>query len=115
VNTATRAFPVEATVPNGERTLKPGSFARARLVSDLLEPVVTIPAAAIQNRYGVNRVFVVTRGLLSAREVKLGDRRGERVEIQAGLEAGDEVALSNVDTLADGMPVRPVPVKRRLE
>lgn len=108
VNAATRAFAIEASVPNQDGKLKPGTFARARLASDLVEPVITIPAVAIQNRYGVNRVFVVAGGTLSAREVTLGDRVGERVEIAEGLTAGDTVALSNVDTLADGMPVRGV-------
>ena len=91
VNTATRAFPVEASVPNRDGRLKPGTFARAQLASDLVEPVVTIPASAIQNRYGVNRVFLIARGTLSAREVALGDRVGNRVEIESGLEPGDQV------------------------
>jgi multidrug efflux pump subunit AcrA (membrane-fusion protein) len=39
------------------------------------------------------------------REVKLGDRHGDRVEIVEGLKEGEVVALTDVDNLADGMKV----------
>lgn len=106
VNAETRAFPVEARVPNGDRRLKPGTFAHARLGSDRVDTILTVPAAAIQNRYGVNRVFVVKDAHLVSREVQLGDRVGDRVEIASGVSAGEQVALSDVDVLADGMSVQ---------
>ena len=59
VNPQTRAFPLEGRVPNPGGQLKPGSFARVHIVTDLVERVLTVPANALQYRYGVNRVFVV--------------------------------------------------------
>ena len=59
VNPQTRAFPLEGRVPNPGGLLKPGSFARVHIVTDLVERVLTVPANALQYRYGVNRVFVV--------------------------------------------------------
>jgi membrane fusion protein (multidrug efflux system) len=107
VNQQTRSFVLHARVPNGEGLLKPGTFARARWNSDRTDEVLTVPAPAIQNRYGVNRLFAVTDGRLTAREVKLGDRLGERVEIIEGLEAVQSVVVADVDELADGMKVQP--------
>jgi RND family efflux transporter MFP subunit len=107
VNQQTRSFALHARVPNGEGLLKPGTFARARWNSDRTDEVLTVPAPAIQNRYGVNRLFAVTDGRLTAREVKLGDRLGERVEIIEGLKAGQSVVVADVDGLADGMKVQP--------
>jgi membrane fusion protein, multidrug efflux system len=107
VNQQTRSFALQARVPNGEGLLKPGTFARARWNSDRTDEVLTVPASAIQNRYGVNRLFAVTDGRLTAREVKLGDRLGERVEIIEGLKAGQSVVVADVDALADGMKVQP--------
>ena len=52
VNTPTRAFTFEATVPNGEGLLKPGTFARVHLTTALVEPVLTIPYAAMSRRTG---------------------------------------------------------------
>ena len=37
--------------------------------------------------------------------MKVGDRLGDRIEILGGVEAGDAVAMTDVDNLADGMRV----------
>ena len=42
VNTATRAFPFEALVPNRDATLKPGTFARVHIESDKHDEVLTL-------------------------------------------------------------------------
>jgi multidrug efflux pump subunit AcrA (membrane-fusion protein) len=105
VNTATRAFPFEATVPNAEGLLKPGTFARAHVTTSLVEPVLTVPYNAMQYRYGVYRVFAVTGDHLGMHELKTGDRVGDRMEILEGVRLGEQVALTDVDNLADGMKV----------
>jgi multidrug efflux pump subunit AcrA (membrane-fusion protein) len=105
VNTASRAFPFEALVPNGEALLKPGTFARVHIESGKIDKVMTVTYAAIQYRYGVNRVFVVANGRLAARELKVGERIGDRIEILGGLKAGDQVATTDVDKLTDGARV----------
>jgi multidrug efflux pump subunit AcrA (membrane-fusion protein) len=105
VNTASRAFPFEALVPNGEALLKPGTFARVHIQTAQVEDVMTITYAAIQYRYGVNRVFVVTGDHLTARELKVGERLGDRIEVMSGLKAGESIALGDVDKLADGAKV----------
>jgi HlyD family secretion protein len=107
VNTQTRAFPFEALVPNPDGRLKPGTFARVHLETDRVDQVLTIPYAAIQYRYGVNRAFVVRDGRLAARELKVGDRVGDRIVVTSGLTADEAVAVTDVDQLADGMKVRP--------
>jgi RND family efflux transporter MFP subunit len=105
VNSATRAFPFEALVPNAEGPLKPGTFARVHLETALVDQVLTLNYGALQYRYGVNRVFVVNGDRLSARELKIGERFGERVEIVSGVKAGEEVATTDVDKLTDGARV----------
>jgi membrane fusion protein, multidrug efflux system len=107
VNTSTRAFSFEATVPNGDGLLKPGTFARVHVATSLVEPVLTVPYSAMQYRYGNYRAFVVTGDHLVMRELKTGDRVGDRMEILDGLKLGDQVALTDVDILADGMKVTP--------
>jgi multidrug efflux pump subunit AcrA (membrane-fusion protein) len=106
VNTQSRAFAFEALVPNPDETLKPGTFARVRLETARIDRVLTLPYAALQYRYGVNRVFVVNGDHLAGREVKVGDRIGDRIEILAGVSAGDGVAMTDVDQLSDGLKVR---------
>lgn len=105
VNSQTRTFAFEALVPNGDGALKPGTFARVHLETAMEEKVTTIPYAAMQYRYGVNRAFVVNKGTLRAVELKLGDRREDRMEILDGVKPGELVALTDVDNLTDGMKV----------
>ena len=105
VNSQTRTFAFEASTPNRGGLLKPGTFARVNIETALVEQVVTIPYTAMQYRYGVNRAFVVNGDTLLAKELTLGDRRSDRMEIVAGLKAGDRVALTDVDNLSDGQKV----------
>ena len=105
VNTATRAFPFEALVPNKDAVLKPGTFARVHIETGKVDQVLTLPFAALQYRYGVNRVFVVNGDKVSARETRVGDRLGDRIEILAGVKAGEAVVAGDVDKLLDGVTV----------
>ena len=105
VNAATRAFPFEALVPNQDATLKPGTFARVHIESGKVDTVLTLPYTTLQYRYGVNRVFVIDGDKLAGRELKVGDRLGERIEILSGVKAGDRVASSDIDKLVDGQKV----------
>lgn len=105
VNLQSRAFAIEGEVPNSDGRLKPGTFARLQITTDHVDRATTIPAAAVQSRYGTNRVFVVTNGAIQGREVVLGDRLGDRVEVSSGIDAGTMVVATDVEQLADGMKV----------
>ena len=107
VNLRSRAFAIEGEVPNPDGKLKPGTFARVQITTDRVERAVTIPFAAVQSRYGTNRVFLVQNGQLAGREIVLGDRLGDRVEVSQGLEAGTPIVAADVEQLADGMKVTP--------
>jgi multidrug efflux pump subunit AcrA (membrane-fusion protein) len=102
VNPATRAFPFEAIVPNSDAALKPGTFTRVHVESGKVDDVLTLPYAALQYRYGVNRVFVVKGDRLAVRELQVGERLGDRIEIASGVKEGEQVAVTDVDTLGDG-------------
>ena len=105
VSMKSRAFAIEGEIPNGDGRLKPGTFARVQITTDRVERAVTIPVAAVQSRYGTNRVFLVKDGALVGKEIVLGDRLGDRVEVSQGLEAGTQIVAADVEQLADGMKV----------
>jgi multidrug efflux pump subunit AcrA (membrane-fusion protein) len=105
VNTATRAFPFEALVPNADAALKPGTFARVHIKTGQTASVITVPYAALQYRYGVNRVFVVDGDHVSLRELKVGERLGDRVEVLSGIKAGERIVAADVEKLNDGSKV----------
>ena len=92
-------------MPNTDALLKPGTFARVHIESGKVDDVLTLPYAALQYRYGVNRVFVVDGDKLAMRELEVGERLGDRIEVMSGVKAGERVAITDVDTLADGARV----------
>ena len=102
VNTGTRAFPFEAAVPNTDGALKPGTFARVHVESGKVDEVLTLPYSALQYRYGVNRVFVVNGDRLEMRELQVGERLGDRIEVTSGVKPGERVVVSDVETLNGG-------------
>ena len=92
-------------MPNTEGLLKPGTFARVHIESAKVDTILSLPYSALQYRYGVNRVFVVDGERLVARELKIGERMGDRIEIVSGVKAGDRVAMTDIEKLADGLKV----------
>jgi RND family efflux transporter MFP subunit len=106
VNEQTRSLTIEALINNDHHLLKPGFFAKTRVISDEKEVVITIPAQTILNFYGVNKVFSVENGKIRERVVKLGDRFGDDVEILEGINGVEFVAASDLSHLENDLPVR---------
>jgi hypothetical protein len=65
-------------------------------------PVLVVPAAAVRDLDGQQVVFVVTGGMVEERAVRTGERRGEKVVVEAGVEAGERVVVEGPAELADG-------------
>jgi RND family efflux transporter MFP subunit len=106
VDAAKRTFVVEALVPNPNNQLKPGSYARARVPTDRMDTVLMVPYRAVNYVLGSNKVYAINNGVIDARDVKLGDRIEEDVEVSEGLAEGDVVALGNLNRLDTGTRVR---------
>jgi Cu(I)/Ag(I) efflux system membrane fusion protein len=91
---ATRTARVRVELPNAARDLKPDMFATVTFhlgMGDRLQ----IPVAAVLYD-GPRRVVLVDRGggRIAPRDVTLGAQSGDRVEVVAGLAAGDRVVTS---------------------
>jgi len=67
-----------------------------------------VPVTALNYVFGANKVYVVKNDLIDAREVKLGDRFGEEVEVSEGVKEGEEVATSQISKLDTGTRVKSI-------
>jgi RND family efflux transporter MFP subunit len=101
-----RTFLVEAVIPNREGVLRPGFYTKAAIITNRKEYVLLIPASAILYAYGTNKAFVVNGGKTSARELRLGERLGETVEVVEGLKADEQIAITELDRLDNGTLVQ---------
>jgi RND family efflux transporter MFP subunit len=94
VDQQTRAFEVEALIDNRENLLKPGFFVKATIPSNYVVDALFIPQDALLYVYGVYKVFVIDGNTVKEREVKLGERSGDEVEIVEGLKQGERIAIT---------------------
>jgi RND family efflux transporter MFP subunit len=99
-----RTLTVEAEVPNERGLIRAGAFARADIVTDASQPIVTVPASALIVFAGVEKVLVVRGGKTVEVRVQTGRRMGEDIEIVEGLKRGDPV-VNNPGNLTGGQAV----------
>jgi RND family efflux transporter MFP subunit len=115
VDRTSRTFQVEVLVPNKNRILTPGSFARGNVITRSDEHAKTVPAEAIVRFAGVVKVFTVRDGASYSVPVKPGERLepiaaengGHAVwfEVTGDLQAGDQVVITGQSQLADRTPI----------
>jgi len=106
VDQTKRTFVVEAIIQNAKNELKPGSYARALLTTDKVESVRVVSARALNYVLGSNKAYVVkTDGTIEVRDIKVGDRFPQEVEILEGLEDGEVVAVTALNRLDTGQRV----------
>lgn len=115
VDADTRNFKVQATLPNPDRAVRPGGFAKVGFDLGGARDVVVIPQTAVSfNPYG-NAVFVVSKVkrkpgekdmqgkpltgdkfVVTQRFVKTGATRGDLIAVTDGLKPGEQVVTSGL-------------------
>jgi RND family efflux transporter MFP subunit len=100
-----RTLMIEAEVPNEQGLLRPGAFAKAEVVVESGQHIVTVPADAVINFAGIEKVLSVAKNAAVEKRVRTGRRIGDRVEIVEGLAVGEEVVVRPGNLVA-GEPVQ---------
>lgn len=101
VDQASGTVRLKATFPNTEDRLWPGLSVNTRLLVRTLPDVVTVPDDAVQRGPNELFVFVVKDGTAERRKVKLGVFAGNRVVVQEGVSAGEQVVVAGQSRLRD--------------
>jgi RND family efflux transporter MFP subunit len=105
---ATRTVAVTIRVPNPDRRLKPGMYARIRLVFKERKNVPIVRDEALVADGSKTRVYVVRDGTIHVRELNLGLEEGTKNEVLEGLRPGERVVIRGQPLLSEGMTVEPV-------
>lgn len=102
-----RAALLRGRIDNPEGRLKPGMFARVRLILAERQNALMIPEEAIVPQGAKVTVWKLVDGKAVRTEVRTGLRRDAKVEITEGLKAGEQVVVAGQVRLSrDGAPVR---------
>ena len=102
---------VKATIEvtgSSKESLKPGMFARLKIITDTKTDAVVIPKRALVSDDGKQAVFVVKENLARKKEVEVGFDDEGKVEILSGLEEGEQVVTIGQSGLKDSTKVEDV-------
>jgi len=100
---STRQARVEMTIDNSRHELKPGMFIRASVVLDRVPDAVIVPEKALTRRNDYSGVFILNedRQSVAWREVQVGIREGNRVQVD-GKDLSGQVVTLGLQQLNDG-------------
>lgn len=109
IDERTRTFTVELKLSNPGSKVRPGMFARVT-INFGTEKHVVVPDRSVvkQSGSGSRFVFVYNDGKVKYTEVQLGRRIGNEYELLSGLSNGEQIVVSGLNKLQDGMEVEVV-------
>lgn len=104
---STRQIGVYIQLPNPDRELIGGLFAKGRILSGATDTVVVVPTGAVRGAEGSAHVWIIDDGTAEQRAVTVGTRDETRgiVQVLEGLEGGEQV-ISAPGAIHEGMSVR---------
>ena len=107
IDAATHTFKAEVTVPNTDRVLRPGMYARVKVNFGTRHSVV-VPDQCLVKQEGTGTRFIYvlnSDNTVSYLPVTIGRHMGREYEILEGLEDGRKVVVKGQSLLKDGIKV----------
>ena len=101
-----RSIVIRAVVKNADARLRPGMFARVRLLTSYVQDAMTIPEQALLPQGEEFYVFRVVDGRAARIKVEIGQRREGVVEILRGLGKDDVIVTAGQLKIRDGAAVK---------
>lgn len=106
VDRNTSTVTLRATVPNPDRTLRPGQSVGIRMLGFQRVGVLIVPKGAVLQTPTTASVYVIGEdGIIHARAVELGEWHEDGWVIESGLTEGEIIAVDNLLRLRPGTPV----------
>jgi membrane fusion protein, multidrug efflux system len=105
LDTKNRSLTLEAEVDNADLRLRPGFFVRGSVLTQRGVATVSVPAGVVQTFAGVTHLYVLSGDVAREREIQIGQRFEDEIEVVSGLAAGEPVIVSGLTRLHDGSPV----------
>ena len=100
-----RSLVLRAQIPNDDRKLRPGLFARIELIYDRRPDALMVPEAALVPIGRNSYVYRIENGAAKLVQIEIGQRLRGRIEVTSGLAPGDVVVTAGQLRLYDGATV----------
>ncbi len=98
---STHSVGVRILLPELEQAPQPGATAKVvfPIAAGTGGRALNIPASALAQRGEISGVYVLADNSLSLRQLRLGHRSGDQIEVIAGLKSGEQVASDPIAAL----------------
>lgn len=110
VDPQTGTIRVAVLFPNPQNILRPGQYAKVRVLMGTEKGALLVPQRAVGELQGNYQVAVVEAdNTVKITNVKVGERFGELWVIREGLKPGDKVVAEGTQKVGNGVKVTPKP------
>jgi membrane fusion protein (multidrug efflux system) len=110
VDVRTGSLRIAALFPNPGNILRPGQFARIRVLSEIKPAALLVPQRAVSELQGTNQVAIVgPDNKVHIQPVKMGRRVDHDWIVEDGLKAGDKIIVEGIQKAREGGLVNPKP------
>ena len=106
IDATTHTFPVEITLTNNDRRVRPGMYGHAT-INFGTENRVVVPDVAVIKQAGSGDYYIYTynNGKVSYDKVQIGNRMGNKYELISGVASGAQVVVAGQAALSNGKEV----------
>lgn len=109
INASTGTLLLQASFPNPRGIIRPGQFAKVRIVIYTIEEGILIPQRCIKELQGIFQVFVVTPdNEVEIRKIETGPVLGNMRVVKEGLSKGDKIVLEGLQKVQPGGKIVPI-------
>jgi membrane fusion protein (multidrug efflux system) len=110
VDVRTGTIRVAALFPNPKNLLRPGQFAKIKVMMETKQGALLLPQRAVTDMQGKYLVAVIgSDNKVGIRPVKATEKVGSEWIIEEGLQPGDRVVAEGIQKVKDGLAVNPKP------
>jgi membrane fusion protein (multidrug efflux system) len=108
IDPTTGAVTIEAAFANPDRLIRPGQFAKIRVVTDVRKNALLIPQRSVIEMQGIFQVYVLDKSnKVEMKMVQIGPAYKDSYLVADGLTVNDKVALGGTSLLKGGSIITP--------
>lgn len=106
IDPSTRTLKLRAICSSSYKSLFPGAFANVELNLKETDDAILIPSVSVVPELKGQSVYIYNNGVVSSRQVELGVREENTVQIVSGLSEGDTIITSGILQIRPGSKVK---------
>lgn len=108
IDASTGSILVQSTFPNPDRLIRPGQFARIRIMFSRADNAILIPQKCALELQGQYSVYVVnSENKLENRQIEVGETVGEFYLVSEGLNAGEKILMEGLQRARQDLEIIP--------